>query len=153
MRFGSATSGGQLIAASVPLINVLRIAANGIGFLGDQSFVKSMSREGSKSELLTGPLFYCLTILFVTSCFWRQSITSFLAVGVMAGGDGMADIVGRRFGKNKLPYNEKKSVEGSLAFIVFGSLMTLGYTRISKSRIENTDCVLGWQVSFTGLDF
>ena len=128
----STTLGGQLIAAVVPLANAFRIVANGTGFVADQGFVKSMSREGSKSELLTGPLFYVLTVLLVTSFFWRQSVTSFLAIGIMAGGDGMADIVGRRFGKHKLPYNEKKSVEGSLAFIVFGSLMTLGYTRVSR---------------------
>eukprot|EP00252_Welwitschia_mirabilis_P020069 TRINITY_DN482_c0_g1_i3.p1 TRINITY_DN482_c0_g1~~TRINITY_DN482_c0_g1_i3.p1 ORF type:complete len:102 (-),score=15.36 TRINITY_DN482_c0_g1_i3:198-503(-) len=38
----------------------------------------------------------------------------------------MADIMGRKFGQNKLPYNSDKSWAGSLSMFVFGFLISLG---------------------------
>jgi phytol kinase len=44
------------------------------------------------------------------------------------GGDaGFADLVGRKYGTSKLPYNSSKSYVGSLAFFVFASLASMGY--------------------------
>jgi hypothetical protein len=40
---------------------------------------------------------------------------------------GFADIVGRKYGTSKLPYNSSKSYVGSLAFLVFASLASMGY--------------------------
>lgn len=110
----------------VPLVNMVKIAATGIGLRQDKSFVKSMSRDGAAGELMAGPLFYTTALLVVTGCFWRTSLTSYLAVGILAGGDGMADVIGRRFGKHKLPYNKNKTIEGSIAMFVFGSLFVFG---------------------------
>ncbi|KAL3341427.1 hypothetical protein AABB24_025797 [Solanum stoloniferum] len=45
---------------------------------------------------------------------------------MMCGGDGIADIVGRRFGSRKLPYNEQKSWAGSLSMFVLGFLVSVG---------------------------
>lgn len=35
---------------------------------------------------------------------------------ILALGDGVSTVVGTKFGKNKLPHNKKKTVEGTLAF-------------------------------------
>ena len=40
---------------------------------------------------------------------------------------GIADVVGRRFGKEKLPYNPNKSYAGSIAMAVAGFLASIGY--------------------------
>jgi len=116
----------QYLASMVPLLNIVNITANGVGLLKDESFVQSQSRTGSARELLGGPLFYTVAVFVVTACFWRTSLTSYLAVGILAGGDGMAEIIGRRFGKHKLPYNRNKTVEGSVAMFIFGSLFVIG---------------------------
>ena len=42
------------------------------------------------------------------------------AWGILAAGDGMASIVGRRWPIARLPWNGEKSVGGSLAFVLFG---------------------------------
>lgn len=55
---------------------------------------------------------------------------SFLTVGILAGGDGMAEIIGKRFGKHKLPFNQHKSIEGSLAMISFGFLFSIGLMEV-----------------------
>ncbi len=50
-----------------------------------------------------------------------------MALSAMAAGDGMADIIGRRFGNdNKWVFNKDKSVAGTLAFIVASSLCSIG---------------------------
>jgi farnesol kinase len=39
---------------------------------------------------------------------------------------GIADIVGRRLGKRKLPYNPNKSYAGSIAMAMAGFLASIG---------------------------
>jgi len=38
---------------------------------------------------------------------------------------GLADIVGRRFGSQKLPYNRNKSVVGSIAMVFAGFIASV----------------------------
>ncbi|KAI3760685.1 hypothetical protein L1987_51083 [Smallanthus sonchifolius] len=42
-------------------------------------------------------------------------------------GDGIADIIGRRFGKKKIPYNKDKSFAGSIAMGTTGFVVSVGY--------------------------
>jgi phytol kinase len=44
---------------------------------------------------------------------------------MMCGGDGIADIVGRRFNSSKLPWSREKSVAGSLSVFAGGWLLTM----------------------------
>jgi uncharacterized protein (TIGR00297 family) len=44
------------------------------------------------------------------------------AWGILAFGDGMATLVGRRIGGRAWPWNHEKTIAGTLAFIVFGGL-------------------------------
>ncbi|CAO2197068.1 unnamed protein product [Urochloa humidicola] len=78
-------------------------------------------------ELLKGPLYYATTITFATSLFWRTSPIAIALVCNLCAGDGIADVVGRRLGKQKLPYNPNKSYAGSIAMAVAGFLASVGY--------------------------
>lgn len=71
-----------------------------------------------RRELLRGPLFYVVVLMAATMVYWRDSPIGITAVAVMAGGDGFADLVGRRFGTAKLPHNPRKSWIGSLAMLL-----------------------------------
>lgn len=44
----------------------------------------------------------------------------------MAAGDGLADIVGRRFGGTKWPFNPSKSIAGTTGFVVAATIVTYG---------------------------
>ncbi len=46
--------------------------------------------------------------------------------GVLAAGDGAATLIGRRSPLRPLPWNPHKSLGGSLAFVVFGSVAAVG---------------------------
>lgn len=69
---------------------------------------------------------YVIVLFWVTYAYWRSSIIGFIAVSMMCGGDGLADIVGRRMGKHKWPHNKAKSVEGSFAMLAGGAFMSFG---------------------------
>jgi len=67
-----------------------------------------------------------VVLVFCTVLFWRDSPLSIIALAMMCAGDGIADIVGRRFGSKKLPYNSDKSWAGSIAMFLFGFVVSLG---------------------------
>ncbi|CAO1944543.1 unnamed protein product [Urochloa humidicola] len=124
--FSSATY-APFLAALAPGINIIRMFLLGTGLMKNEAMVKSMSRSGDYRELLKGPLYYATTITFATSLFWRTSPIAIALVCNLCAGDGIADVVGRRLGKQKLPYNPNKSYAGSIAMAVAGFLASVGY--------------------------
>lgn len=85
------------------------------------------THSGDRGELLRGPLYYVLVLVGVTAVFWRTHPAGLVAVSLVCGGDGLADIVGRRWGgSNKLPWNGDKSWAGTLAMFGGGGAMALG---------------------------
>jgi len=121
----------RYLAASVPLINGIRLVTLGTGLVRDDNAVNSISREGNPRELLGGPLYYVFAMSAVTAMFWRESAIGIAALSLMCGGDGLADIVGRRYGgKHKLPWNKSKTWAGSIAMFIGGVIFTVGFTFI-----------------------
>ncbi|GAU27669.1 hypothetical protein TSUD_126150 [Trifolium subterraneum] len=119
-------------AALIPALNILRMLAIGLGIWKDEGTVKSMSRFGDYRELLKGPLYYASTITFAAILYWRTSPISIAAICNLCAGDGMADVVGRRFGGKKLPYNKNKSYAGSIAMASAGFLASIGSCGVSS---------------------
>uniref|UniRef100_A0A6N2L477 Phytol kinase n=1 Tax=Salix viminalis TaxID=40686 RepID=A0A6N2L477_SALVM len=118
---------GALLAASTPGVNIIRMLLIGSGMWKDEATVKSMSRFGDHRELLKGPLYYVLTITGACAIYWRTSPIAIAAICNLCAGDGMADIVGRRFGRQKIPYNKNKSVAGSAAMAISGFVASVGF--------------------------
>lgn len=106
------------LAALVPLIITVQFIAVGIGVIKDEAAVKAMTRTGNPREILRGPLYYGAIFVICTVAFWRASPVGILALMLMCGGDGFADIIGRRFGTAKLPFSREKSWAGSAAMFV-----------------------------------
>ncbi|KAK4279584.1 hypothetical protein QN277_011342 [Acacia crassicarpa] len=122
----SNSTGARYFAAFVPLVNGLRLLVNGLSLTSDEGLIKSVTREGQPQELLKGPLYYVLMLMLCSLTFWRDSPVGVICLAMMCGGDGVADIIGRRFGRVKIPYNKKKSFAGSISMFVFGSLISIG---------------------------
>ncbi|CAI7834065.1 unnamed protein product [Closterium sp. NIES-54] len=121
----SAYPQARFFAAAAPVVTAVQLLLLGLGVTRSDGIVKSMSRSGSKSELLSGPLCYAVTIMLMTVMFWRTSPVGMVALVIMCGGDGVADIVGRRCGSWKLPWNEQKSWAGSAAMLLCGFFLSL----------------------------
>jgi len=129
----------RYFAAVVPLLFVILFIAIGTGMVKNEEFVNTMSREGKPRELLKGTLFYAIIMVLCSILFWYNPIdvtlqpnwaifipTAILIFGPLAGGDGFADLIGRRFGKRKFHIFADKSLIGTLAMFVFSLLATLG---------------------------
>ncbi|KAK4734025.1 hypothetical protein R3W88_008286 [Solanum pinnatisectum] len=122
----SASGWARYFASVVPLTNCLRLVIHGLSLATDEGLIKSVTREGKPEELLRGPLYYVLVLILSAVLFWRESPVGVISLAMMCGGDGIADIVGRRFGSTKLPYNKQKSWAGSLSMFVLGFLVSVG---------------------------
>jgi len=53
---------------------------------------------------------------------------------------GVADIIGRKYGSMKIPYNQNKSWAGSISMLVFGFLVSIGCVII----LSNFSYLYGW---------
>ena len=124
----------RFFAAVVPIMFVLLFYAIGSGKMKNEAFVASMSRSGDASELLKGTLYYAAIILVVTLLWFYipangvsyANPTALIIIGCLAGGDGMADMVGRRFGKHKYHVSgSEKSVEGSFGMFIGSVIFSL----------------------------
>ncbi len=113
------------LAALVPLVITAQFALVGTGILKDEAAVQAMSRTGDRREILRGPLFYGLVFVAVTLIYWKDALIGIPALMMMCGGDGVADIVGRRVRSPKLLWSPEKSLAGSLSVFFGGWLLTL----------------------------
>jgi len=113
------------MAALVPFAITVQFALIGLSILKDEASVKAMSRTGDPREILRGPLYYGIVFVLMTLIFWKDSPIGIVALMLMCGGDGIADVVGRRVRSPKLPWSREKSVAGSLAVFVGGWLLAL----------------------------
>ena len=120
------------IALIVPLLFVLQFLAIGTGVMKNESFVASMSRSGDPKELLGGTLYYAVVMVLMT-LFWfyipsmginYANPTALLIIGCISGGDGLADIIGRKFGGDKKfgIKGSEKTIIGSIGMLV-GSIL------------------------------
>ncbi|HUW91139.1 MAG TPA: hypothetical protein VMV43_11560 [Candidatus Nanopelagicaceae bacterium] len=120
------------IAVIVPLLFVLQFVAIGTGLMKNESFVASMSRSGDPKELLQGTLYYAIVMVLMTF-FWfyipstgidNANPTALLIIGCISGGDGLADIIGHKFGGDKKfgIKGSEKTIIGSIGMLV-GSIL------------------------------
>jgi len=110
----------RFLAALVPLSFTAQFALIGLGIIKDEASVAAMSRTGDRREILRGPLYYGIIFVLLTIVYWRSSPIGIVALMLMCGGDGLADIMGKRFGRVHLPWSPKKSWIGSLGMLIGG---------------------------------
>nr|GEX61723.1 probable phytol kinase 3, chloroplastic [Tanacetum cinerariifolium] len=118
---------GAIMAALIPGVNIVKVLLIGLGLVKDEATVKSMSRFGDYRELIKGPMYYAITLTLCCAIYWRTSPVAIAAICNLCAGDGIADIIGRRFGKKKIPYNTCKSFAGSIAMAIAGFIASIGY--------------------------
>ncbi|NJK41889.1 MAG: phosphatidate cytidylyltransferase, partial [Acaryochloridaceae cyanobacterium SU_2_1] len=124
----------RYFAALVPLVITVQFIGIGLGWWTDLAAVQAMTRTGNPREILKGPLYYGAVFILSTIWFWRSSPSGILALMMMCGGDGLADIVGRRWGQAKLPFNPDKSWAGSgamaLGSIAFAAVFLIFFNQL-----------------------
>lgn len=124
----SSAAYARYVVALVPLAITLQFGLVGLGVLPDAAAVKALTRTGNPREILRGPLYYGIIFVVCTCVFWLDSPVGIVALMLMCGGDGLADVVGRRWGRAKLPFNREKSWAGSAAMFLGGYGLALVFT-------------------------
>ena len=114
----------RYLAALVPLLITIQFVLVGTGVMKDDAAVEAMTRTGNPREILRGPLFYGIMFVLLTVIYWKDSPIGITALMMMCGGDGIADIIGRRVKSPKLAWSREKSVAGSLSVFAGGALLT-----------------------------
>jgi phytol kinase len=115
----------RYLAALVPGLITVQFALIGLGIIKDEASVKAMSRTGDPKEILRGPLYYGIMFVLLTILFWKDNPIGMTALMMMCGGDGIADVVGRRIQSPKLAWSSEKSIAGTLSVFVGGVLFSL----------------------------
>ena len=113
------------LAALVPFAITVQFALIGFGVIKDEASVQSMSRTGDPKEILRGPLYYGIMFVVLTLVYWKDSPIGIIALMMMCGGDGVADIIGRQVRSPKLSWSREKSIAGMLGVFVGGWLMSV----------------------------
>jgi len=139
------------VAVIVPLLFVLQFVAIGTGLMKNENFVASMSRSGDPKELLGGTLYYAIVMVLMT-WFWfyvpstgiiNANPTALLIIGCVSGGDGLADIIGRKFGGEKkigIKGSEKTYI-GSIGMLVGSILVSSILVLIFSLEVSNFNIV------------
>jgi phytol kinase len=122
--FSDAT-GARAFCAIVPALNAVRLFAAASGE-GETSLANAVSRSGDSKEALGGPFIYVCILATCILAFWRDSVVGITAVSALAAGDGLADLIGRRFGKGNQWPGLDKSVAGTVAFWSGATVCTVG---------------------------
>jgi len=123
--FFSDALGARAFASIVPFLMAVRLVVAGSSNSSESAdssseveLAEAISRSGDAKEALGGPFVYVLVMIFSTLVFWRDNPVGTVSVATMACGDGLADLLGRRFGaSNKWSFNKSKSVAGSAALV------------------------------------
>ncbi|MBN2156938.1 MAG: hypothetical protein JW776_12920 [Candidatus Lokiarchaeota archaeon] len=148
------TTVSRYIAMIVPFLFIVQFIAIGTGFLKDDDSVRSMSRTGDPKELLQGTLYYSIIILLVTVVWFyvpasalnyatlKGNPTAFVIIGCLAGGDGLADIFGRIYGKKKFGIGgAKKSFAGAVGMFFGSFIFSIGLIAIFSIEVGNFEVV------------
>ncbi len=115
----------RFLAALVPFSITVQFALVGLGVIKDQAAVEAMSRSGDRREILRGPLYYGIVFVLLTIIFWLDSPIGIIALMMLCGGDGLAEIVGRRWGRKKIFKNANKTWVGSISLFLGGWLLAV----------------------------
>jgi len=114
----------RYMAALVPLMITAQFFLVGAGILKDPAAVQALSRTGDRREILRGPLIYGVLFVLLTIVYWKDSPIGLIGLMVMCGGDGLADVVGRRLKSMRIPWNPAKTAAGTVAMFLGGFIFS-----------------------------
>lgn len=130
--FYSNESTARFMAAAVPGAFAVRLYLGGYGVTKDP-ITDAVARQKSKADEATGgPFWYAVSVACIVALAWRERVSTYLAISMLAFGDGSAEL-GAFYPMTlwPLPNNwKKKSVGGSVIFLACGSISSYLLTNL-----------------------
>ncbi len=106
--------GTEYLNISVLVLWLFLLVMKGLFADPDDEAVRTMTRTGDRKELLKGPLYFVIVSILCGTLYYK-SFEGIMAMAALGWGDGIAPMIGTRFGKMKYKVLSQKSVEGSLS--------------------------------------
>lgn len=107
----------KYLNVTIFVVWIILLIQKGLFANDDDEAVKTMTRNGEKSELLKGPLYFVIVATICGTLFYK-TFPGIMAIATLGWGDGIAPIVGSRYGRLKYEVLSSKSVEGSLSMLL-----------------------------------
>ncbi len=85
-------------------------------------WIQVTTRPEERNRISIAKLSYTLASLSVLLCFHNRIYIGAGAFAVLAVGDALSNLVGRKIGGPRFPYNRRKTVAGFVAFSLGGTL-------------------------------
>lgn len=107
----------KYLNVTIFVVWIVLLIQKGLFASDEDDAVKTMTRNGDKSELLKGPLYFVIVATICGTLFYK-TFPGIIAIAILGWGDGIAPIIGSRYGKLKYEVLSNKTVEGSLSMFI-----------------------------------
>lgn len=97
--------------------------------------VRTMTRTGNKKELLKGPLYFTIVMIIMGTLFLNTPV-AITSMSFLGWGDGVAPVIGKKYGRTEYKIFCRKSLQGSIAFFVFGFLAAALFNYILLGELK-----------------
>jgi len=106
-------------------ILLIHLAVSGVEVPGMKEWVENVGREGEIPG--EGALYNALGVLLTLGLLRDHPPAAIAVIIILATGDGLATFIGSSYGRHKLPWNESKSLEGTIGFVAgaMGALLMI----------------------------
>jgi len=104
--------------------------------------IEKFEREEEKKKIPGKGVFMFFAGAVLTIIIFKSIGIVTASILIVALGDGMSTLIGLMFGTHPLPYNKKKTFEGSIAFVVFGFAGALTQVSPAQAFAAATVCMV-----------
>ena len=130
-----------VIAISVLYIASECIRLNGIRFPVLGFITTSCVRSSEIRQFAMAPL--TLSVGVILSLVFFSELIACIVIVILAFADSFATIIGKFYGRLQIPYNCKKSVEGSLAFFITALICAIFFLPLKTALIVSfVSCII-----------
>ncbi len=114
---------------------------NGARFPVLSFFTGVCVRSSERRRFALAPITLALGV--VLSLIFFSELIAYVTIAILACADSMATIIGKFYGRLKIPYNRNKSVEGSMAFFVTALICALFFLPLKTALIASfVSCII-----------
>jgi dolichol kinase len=114
---------------------------NGIRFPVLNSVTRLCVRASERRKLALAPVTLALGVMLSLVLF--PTLIASVTIAILACADSIATIAGKFYGKVRIPYNHKKSLEGSAAFFITAFICAVIYLPLKTALIVSlVSCII-----------
>ncbi len=132
---------GVLVAITIVYMASEWARLNGVGFPVLSFVTRQCVRFSERRRFAFAPVTLALGVVLSLVLF--PTLIACVTIAILACADSMATIVGKFYGKIRIPYNHKKSLEGTAAFFITAFICAIIYVPLKTALIVSlVSCII-----------